>query len=62
MAARVAARLKEECRMQVETVPGGLGEFSVFVDGRKAIATNRLWYPLPSRIVKRVRALLAEAG
>ena len=60
MASRVAAQLRKETDVQVETKRGGLGELSVYVDGRKVIDTNRLWYPTPSKIVKRVRALLAE--
>jgi hypothetical protein len=60
MASRVAAQLKKETDAQVETVRGGLGEFSVHIDGRKVIDTNRLWYPTPSKIVKKIQALLAE--
>lgn len=45
--------------MEVETVKGGLGEFSVYMDGRKVIDTNRLWYPATSKIVKKIRVLLA---
>jgi hypothetical protein len=60
MASRVAAQLRKETDTQVEAVRGGLGEFSVYIDDRKVIDTNRLWYPTPSKIVKRVRALLAE--
>jgi hypothetical protein len=60
MAARVAAQLRKEEDVQVEAVKGGLGEFSVFIDDRKVIDTNRLWYPAPSRVVKRVRELLAR--
>lgn len=60
MAARVAARLEEEKDVHVETVKGGLGEFSVFIDGRKVIDTNRLWYPSPSRIISRTKAFLSD--
>ncbi len=31
---------------------GGLLELSVDVDGEKAIETSRLWYPLPSKMVR----------
>ena len=58
-ASRVAARLNKESNMEVETVKGGLGEFSVYMDGRKVIDTNRLWYPTTSKMVKKIRALLA---
>ncbi len=60
MASRVAAQLRKENNAQVEVIKGGLGEFSVYVDDRKVIDTNRLWYPTPSKIVKRIQALLEE--
>lgn len=59
MASRVAAQLRKENDVEVETVRGGLGEFSVYIDDQKVIDTNRLWYPTPSKIVKRIQALLA---
>ena len=59
MASRVAAQLSKDDDVEVETVGGGLGEFSVYIDGQKVIDTNRFWYPAPSGIVKKVRALLA---
>ena len=55
MAARVARQLEEADDFQVETVAGGLGEFTVFIEGQKIVDTNRLWYPLPSKVVTRVR-------
>jgi hypothetical protein len=58
MASRVAARLRKENNAPVEIVWGGLGVFSVYVDDRKVIDTNRLWYPTPSKIVKKIQALL----
>lgn len=60
MASRVAAQLSKENNVETETVRGGLGEFSVYIDGQKVIDTNRLWYPLPGNVVKRVQALLAD--
>ena len=60
MAARVADELRAEEGVEVETVKGGLGEFSVSVDGRKEVETNRLWYPRPSKVAARVRELLAK--
>jgi hypothetical protein len=62
MAARVAADLKKEGGVQVETVRGGLGEFSVLIDGEEVIATNRLWYPNPRKVARQVKSLLAERG
>jgi len=50
--------LKEENDVEVEVVKGGLLELSVEIDGEKVIETNRLWYPSPSSLAKRTRALL----
>lgn len=60
MASRVAAELKKEADVEVEIVRGGLGEFSVHLDDRKVIDTNRLWYPTPSKVVRKMKALLSE--
>jgi hypothetical protein len=60
MAARVASQLRGENDLQIQAVAGGLGEFSVFLDGQEAITTNRLWYPRPGKVVARVRELLAK--
>ena len=60
MAASVAAQLSKENDLEVETVRGGLGEFSVSIDGQKLIDTNRFWYPTPGKVVAKVRKLLAE--
>jgi len=59
MAARVAAELKQDENVQVETVRGGLGEFSVRLDGREVVKTNPLWYPSGGNVVREVRSLLA---
>lgn len=59
MASSVAAKLKQETDVQVEMVKGGLGEFSVTVDDLKVVNTNRLWYPNPASVVKKVRTALA---
>ena len=60
MAARVAAQLSKENDIEAATVKGGLGEFSVSIDGQKVINTNRFWYPRPGKVVAKVRKLLAE--
>ena len=59
MAARVAAQLSKENDVEVATAKGGLGEFSVSIDGQKVIDTNRLWYPTPRKVVAKVLNLLA---
>jgi hypothetical protein len=58
MASRVAAELRKD-DLAVETKRGGLGEFSVSVNGQKVIETNRLLYPIPGRVIKKVRSLLS---
>ncbi len=60
MASRVAAQLQKENSVAVETVRGGLGEFSVYLDEEKVIDTNRFWYPTTNKVVKKIQALLAE--
>ena len=54
------AELKKEGGVEVEMVRGGLGELSVSIDDRKVVNTNRLWYPTPGSVLKKVRAALAE--
>jgi hypothetical protein len=58
----VAEELKKAQDVEVEVVKGGLLELSVGIDGQKLIETNRLWYPLPSSLVRRTRELLARQG
>ena len=50
--------MKHENDVDVEVVKGGLLELSVGIDGEKVIETNPLWYPLPSRLVRRTREIL----
>ena len=42
MAARVAAQLSKENEVLVETVRGGLGEFSALINDQQVISTSRL--------------------
>ncbi len=60
LASRVAAQLSKESKVDVETVKGGFGEFSVYIDEQKVIDTNRFWYPTANKIVKKTQELLAE--
>jgi hypothetical protein len=60
IASRVAAQLSKENDVEIKTVKGGLGELSVYIDQQRVIDTNRLWYPMPGRIVRRVQELLSE--
>ena len=48
----MAEELRKEEGLEVAVMKGGLLELSVDVDGEKAIETSRLWYPLPSKMVR----------
>ena len=56
----MAAQLSKDDALVVETVRGGLGEFSVYIDGKKVVDTNRLWYPTTSTVVAKTRTFLAK--
>lgn len=58
IAARVAADLSRDSNVAVETVKGGLGELSVDVNGERVFTGNRLLYPTPGGVIKKVRAAL----
>ena len=54
----MAEQLKQANDIEVEVLKGGFLELSVGVDGEKLIDTNRLWYPLPSSLLRKTRELL----
>ncbi len=56
----MAAELQKDGDVEVETVHGGFGEFSVFIDGEKEIDSNRLWYPKTRKVVERLKSLLGK--
>ncbi|HKO42451.1 MAG TPA: hypothetical protein VJU84_04130 [Pyrinomonadaceae bacterium] len=60
IATRVAATLRKETQAEVEVVGGGLGEFSVDIDSRKVVNTNRLLYPRPGKVVQQIKRALGE--
>ena len=60
MAASLAAELSKENGCKVETISGGLGEFSVSIDGEKVLDTNRLWYPSQKKVVAKTRERLSQ--
>ena len=55
VAARVAAKLREDPNARVELKHGGFGELRVSVDGRDVYDGNRLLYSTPGRILRAVR-------
>lgn len=52
--------MRRDRDVEVEVVKGDFLELSVEIDGEKVIDTNRLWYPLPSSLVRRTRELLEK--
>ncbi len=58
MAAGLAARLRSECDADVVMVSGGIGEFTVLVEGQEVVRTSRLWYPRLSKVFETVKAHL----
>ena len=61
MAASLAAQLTSECGAGVTMVPGGIGEFTVLVDGQEVVKTSRFWYPRLEEVFKAVKARLTGA-
>jgi hypothetical protein len=59
VATRVAAALRAEDGLEVEMRWGGLGELSVWLDGRRVVAANRFWFTSSRDVLGRVRAALA---
>jgi hypothetical protein len=59
MAASLAARLRSECDADVATLAGGIGEFTVLVEGQEVVKARRLWYPRLEDVFQTVRARLA---
>jgi hypothetical protein len=55
----VAAELRKD-GASVTLKRGGLGELRVTVDGRDVYDGNRLFYALPGRIVRAVRAATGD--
>ncbi|MGI8918911.1 MAG: hypothetical protein ACR2H6_09945 [Pyrinomonadaceae bacterium] len=60
IAARVAADLEHLPDVEVQTKKGGLGELSVDLDGKRAFTGSRIWYPTPTSVVEKVRAVLPK--
>jgi len=54
VAARVAARLREDSALDVRRERGSLGELSVRIDGKLAVDVPMFWLNRPSTIVRQV--------
>lgn len=59
VAARVAARLAKNPRLDVKKQKGSLGELRVTVDGKDVVDT--LWYPTPTSIIAKVNAYIGAS-
>ena len=56
----MAEELRKEEGLEVGVMKGGFLELSVDVDGEKAVETTRLWYPLPSTMVRETLEFLGK--
>jgi len=58
----VAAQLAVDPSLEVHRQKGGLGELRVVIDGVEVVDTNRLLYPTPASVVKKIRAYLVSSA
>jgi hypothetical protein len=56
----VAADLEQDAEVEVQIKKGGLGELSVDVNAQRVFTGSRLWYPTPTSVINKVRAVLAQ--
>jgi predicted Rdx family selenoprotein len=54
----VAASIKERFQQEVTLEPGGRGEFTVWVDGRKIAEKSRTGFPAEPAILESLRVAL----
>ena len=62
MAARAAASIKKELGIDVETVVGDRGEFTVLVNGQKVIGKGFLLLPSEKKVVAAVRKAVSPSA
>jgi hypothetical protein len=62
LAARAAAAIKKEFGVEVETVVGDRGEFTVWVNGEKVLGKGVLLLPSEKKIVATVRPKLSTGS
>ena len=59
----MAAELNKDGAVEVETVAGGIGEFTALVDGAEVLSSGRLLvYPRARAVLEKVRAEMARRG
>ncbi len=54
----MAALIKQQLNQETDLEPGGRGEFTVWVDGKKIAEKTRTGFPGEPAIVKSVKAAL----
>jgi hypothetical protein len=60
IASRVAAKLEAEDGVATRLAKGRLSELRVTIDDETVFRGNPLWYPMPSSVVREVRAALSQ--
>jgi predicted Rdx family selenoprotein len=54
----VAALIKQELQLDTDFEPGGRGEFTVWVDGKKIAEKSRTGFPTEPALIEAVRHAL----
>jgi len=57
-ASRVAALIKESLGADSQLEPGGRGEFTVWVDGKKVAEKSRSGFPADSSLIQAVKTAM----
>jgi predicted Rdx family selenoprotein len=58
----VAALIKDSLGVETDLEPGGRGEFTVWVDGKKIVEKGRSGFPADSPLIQAVKTALALSG
>jgi predicted Rdx family selenoprotein len=58
----VAALIKASLQLDADIVPGGRGEFTVWVDGVKVAEKSRSGFPSEKAVIENVSKALASKG
>jgi hypothetical protein len=54
----VAALIKQELQLDTDVEPGGRGEFTVWVDGKKVAEKSRTGFPTEPALIDAIRHAL----
>lgn len=55
----MAALIKQQLKLEADLTPGGRGEFTVWLDGKKIVEKSRTGFPTEAKIIEAVTAALA---